>query len=387
MLSFYYLPDLCAGSFRCNALVKALQQVAPDLHIDLLTTQPNRYRHSKINAPAFERDGNVTIHRFSLPDHDSGMMDQARAFTAYSRQAVRVASGEYDAIFATSSRLMTAALGAFLSRRIKASLYLDIRDLFVDTMNDVFPNWLAKTSGPLIRAVERWTFQSANRINIVSEGFEDYIKRFLPVSDLRYFTNGIDEEFMNMTIEKELHSVPDIPLIVYAGNIGEGQGLHRVIPQAARKMIGSANFRIIGHGGRMSLLEKALVGVDNVELIQPVPRGELHKHYAEADILFLHLNDYPAFKKVLPSKVFEYAATGRPIVAGVAGYSARFIEQNVPNAAVFSPCDVAGMIAAINAIKTTPRSSDRTEFLNKYNRRNITEAMARDILSFCTNAS
>jgi len=32
----------------------------------------------------------------------------------------------------------------------------------------------------------------------------------------------------------------------------------------------------------------------------------------DADVLFLHLNAYKAFEKVLPSKIFEYAATGRP---------------------------------------------------------------------------
>ena len=46
-------------------------------------------------------------------------------------------------------------------------------------------------------------------------------------------------------------------------------------------------------------------------------------------ILFIHLNAYPAFEKVLPSKIFEYAATGKPILAGVSGYSADFIRNNL----------------------------------------------------------
>jgi len=59
--------------------------------------------------------------------------------------------------------------------------------------------------------------------------------------------------------------------------------------------------------------------------------------------LFLHLNAHAAFEKVLPSKIFEYAH-GKPIWAGVAGHAARFIASEVPNAAVFAPCNVPDAI-------------------------------------------
>jgi len=45
VLSFYYSPDLAAGSFRATALVAALRERAPlGTHIDVVTTSPNRYR-------------------------------------------------------------------------------------------------------------------------------------------------------------------------------------------------------------------------------------------------------------------------------------------------------------------------------------------------------
>ena len=44
LLSFYYPPDLCAGSFRASALIEALSRNRPkDLQVTVLTTQPNRY--------------------------------------------------------------------------------------------------------------------------------------------------------------------------------------------------------------------------------------------------------------------------------------------------------------------------------------------------------
>ena len=38
---------------------------------------------------------------------------------------------------------MTAALGAWIARRKRARLYLDIRDIFVDTIGDMLPSAFA----------------------------------------------------------------------------------------------------------------------------------------------------------------------------------------------------------------------------------------------------
>ena len=113
--------------------------------------------------------------------------------------------------------------------------------------------------------------------------------------------------------------------VVYAGNIGEGQGLHAILPQLAQRLGGRAQFRVIGDGGRRELLLERLrqAGVHTVEVLPPMPRSALLEAYSTADILFLHLNAQAAFEKVLPSKIFEYAATGKPIWAGVAGYAAQ----------------------------------------------------------------
>jgi hypothetical protein len=77
LLSFYYTPDLSAGSFRATVLVRSLLDVAPaGTTIDVITTLPNRYRSFSANAPTRETTGVVTVHRLVLPAHQSGMVDQ-----------------------------------------------------------------------------------------------------------------------------------------------------------------------------------------------------------------------------------------------------------------------------------------------------------------------
>jgi hypothetical protein len=173
-----------------------------------------------------------------------------------------------------------------------------------------------------------------------------------------------------------------LPLVLYAGNIGEGQGLNVFLAEAAARCEGRARFRVVGDGGRRAALLESLKarGVVNVEVLDAVPRGRLLEHYRQADVLFLHLNDHPAFTKVLPSKIFEYAVTGRPILAGVAGNPARFIEQHVPGAEVFAPCDAVGLATALGRILDGPRFVDRADFRARFSRRRIMHDMAMDIL-------
>jgi len=385
ILSFYFPPDLSAGSFRISSLLEALAAQGPsNLTIEVLTTMPNRYKGVAPVAPAREQYGNISIRRFALPAHNSGMKDQSRAFLSYARQVRREMRGkEFDLVFATSSRMMTAYLGAQLSRSMKVPLYLDIRDLFTDTLKDVLSGHISKPLLPLLRQIEQRTFKQAKRINVVSAGFIGHVQALVPNQDLQFFPNGIDAEFFAHDYSKPDYQLDEMPVILYAGNIGEGQGLHHILPSAAGILKDSATFKIIGDGGRHRNLDEALniTRADNVELLPPVPREELHRHYRDADILFLHLNDYDAFLKVLPSKIFEYAATGKPILAGVSGYAADFLRNEVAGVEVFRPCDAHDMNSAFKRLETSRSVFPRQAFLKDYARKAIMERMAHDILN------
>ena len=78
-------------------------------------------------------------------------------------------------------------------------------------------------------------------------------------------------------------------------------------------------------------------------------------------------------------KLFEYGALGMPIWAGVAGYSASFITENLYNAAVFSPCDVAGAVEAFEKLRIV--DEPREQFIARFSRKAIMDEMARDLVT------
>jgi len=383
VLSFYFRPDLSAGSFRITALVDALRQKLPEgSTIEVITTQPNRYASYSAEAPLQEQYESLTIRRVPLPPHQSGMVDQSRAFGVFARRVWQLTKSQpYDLVFASTSRLMTGVLGSAIARRQGAPLYLDIRDIFTETMREVLGRSPIRAAMPLFDGLERWALRPADRVNLVSPGFVEHFADKVGSGRLSHFTNGIDPEFLERDFRSSTRQKGSEKLILYAGNLGDGQGLHRVVPEAAKRLEGEARFCLIGDGGKRGELEEGLTreGVSNVELRDPVPRTELLDLYARADILFLHLNNYRAFRRVLPSKLFEYAATEKPVLAGVAGSSATFLNREVPGAAIFPPCNAEELVTAFRRL--TSDRVERRSFRQRFDRRTLMAEMAEDVIS------
>ncbi|MEJ7691778.1 glycosyltransferase family 4 protein [Daejeonella sp.] len=382
-LSFYFEPDLCAGSFRNSPLAYELgkQGMSSNVEVDVITTLPNRYGTYTTEALEFERKGNISIKRINIPFHQSGVWDQINSFKQYFNEVKRlIINKKYDLIFASSSRLFTAYLGYKIARERRIPLYLDIRDIFLDTIKDVFSNPLIKGPViPIISYIESQTFNYASHINLISGGFRDYFKKYDKAQYSEY-SNGIDPFFIDA-----VKVVPEIGkkqrTIVYAGNIGEGQGLHRVVPEAAKALGDGFKFRIIGDGGAKSKLLDSVGNTPNVEILPPVDRASLIEEYNNADFLFMHLNDYDAFKKVLPSKVFELGVFPKPLIAGVNGFSKHFVEKNLPGSIMVQPCNGYELAAKVLGYDSGS-PLDRSAFINSYRRESINQKMTESILKY-----
>jgi len=386
-LTFYFKPDLCAGSFRNSPLALELSYQAKlkNTIIDLYTTSPNRYSTFKTEALEYEELDNLRIHRIKLPTHKSGMIDQVLSFSKFYWNVRKLNKGtKADLVFASSSRLFTAFLGYKIAKKNKVPLILDVRDIFVDTISDVLkPSVIKPIIILLLKLIENKTFNYAKHINLISEGFKEYFLKFKENTNFSFFSNGIDNEFLNYEHSSNQIKSNINKLIIYAGNIGEGQGLHKIIPQSAKFLGKNFTFLIYGDGGAKTMLQNEIdkLKVKNVIIKNPVSRSELRDIYNNADYLLIHLNNYSAFKKVLPSKIFELATFPKTILAGVNGYSANFINKEVSDSYVFNPCDIS---ALVSFLKTNKQSDhiDRNKFKTKFDRSLINNQFSSKILKY-----
>jgi len=392
--TFYYPPDLCAGSFRAKSLTRALSRKLnnnDELHV--ITTHPNRYKNHRVKADNIEIIGKVTVHRISVPSHKSGMLSQVRAFAVYALAAYKLCKNlDPNFIIGTTSRLMTGVLTGISACRLGCRYFIDLRDIFSETISDLLSRkskLLGFVSKSIFSFLEKWLFNKSSGVNVVSEGFPKYFQeKGVDTSDWLFFPNGVDREFIDLTfIEKDRQD--SVKTILYAGNIGSGQGLEIILPHIAKLIGNKYRFLIVGDGSTNSLLKSTIKSenVKNIEILPPVKRGELIEYYHDADILFLHLNDIPAFRRVLPSKIFEYAALGKPIVAGLSGYSAQFLSDHVPYACLFNPGDVVGAEACILEATNIDISEKAVEgFIKIYSRQFIMDKMANQITAIMNDS-
>ena len=387
--TFYYPPDLSAGSFRAVALAKELaKKLASNDELHIITTHPNRYAGHKVTANDIELDGKITIHRIVVPGHRSGMLSQSRSFGVYAISAYKLCKKINPSfIIGTTSRLMTGVLTGVSAYKIGCRYFIDLLDIFSESISDLFSRknkMLGSVSKKIFSFLEDKLLSGAIGVNVVSEGFPEYFQEEgIDTSNWSFYPNGVDQEFTKINNKKDI-VLKQFKTILYAGNIGSGQGLEVILPDVAKKLGKNYQFLVVGDGGMKASLEGGIKrkNIDNVEILSPVKREKLIDFYQNADILFLHLNNIPAFRRVLPSKIFEYTASGKYIVAGLSGYSAKFLKNNSPYATVFDPGNVNQCVQLIKKAESLKIDKEKIDFfIKEYNREKIMQKMAAHILS------
>jgi glycosyltransferase involved in cell wall biosynthesis len=88
-------------------------------------------------------------------------------------------------------------------------------------------------------------------------------------------------------------------------------------------------FLLVGDGAERAKLEalKAKKCLDNVVILGQRPKSEMPEIWAATDVSLVMLRRSDAFKRVLPSKMFEAMAMGCPIILGVEGEACELLTE------------------------------------------------------------
>ncbi|MDD7583071.1 glycosyltransferase family 4 protein [Corynebacterium sp. 32222D000AT] len=118
--------------------------------------------------------------------------------------------------------------------------------------------------------------------------------------------------------------------VLYAGTLGRAQKLENALEAAkiARDKGLDVHLRMIGDGATwFALNERAEeLGLD-VEFHHRLPADQLREYYEWADTALVHLTDWDALERAIPSKTYELMQLGIHISAAVAGEAASLIHQ------------------------------------------------------------
>ena len=165
--------------------------------------------------------------------------------------------------------------------------------------------------------------------------------------------NGIEEKKYQklILISSTMNATQDSTRIVYAGNLGYAQSLMTLVDSV--KTSNNFNVELIGEGAQKSYINKYIADnhVDNVRVISSMGWNDLVDKYVEAEILYAQITK--DFASAIPTKIFEYIATGKKVVLGLPNGPAKSIFSSFSGVFFHEPLDVDSCICALNAAKNS----------------------------------
>ena len=268
-----------------------------------------------------------------------------------------------DVIVATSPQFFCGWAGVIVSRLRGVPFVLEIRDLWPESITTVG----AMRRGLLVRALEaleRAMYAAADHVVTVGDGYADrLVERGVPRSRISVITNGVDAEVyqpraVDPEVRRRFGVEPGDFACAYVGTIGMAGALDVMLDAAERlQRVGRSDVKLlaIGDGAERERLAAAAAsrGLTNLRFTGRLAKAEIPGVLASVDACLVHLRKEPLFESVLPSKIFEAAAMGRPILLGLRG-SARTLIERAGCGLCFEPEDGEGLVASVLQLAGDP---------------------------------
>ena len=261
-----------------------------------------------------------------------------------------------DVIFVYHPPLTIGLPATLLSRLWHVPFVLQIQDMWPETLSATG----MLNSPRILRWVgqfARWVYARASSILVISPGFRrNLLDKGVPADKVHFISNWVDTETYHPT-EPEPELAAELGLagrfnIMFAGNIGEAQGLETVIEAAdLLRDLHDVQFVIVGDGIALARLQQAAQArhLTNVRFLGRYPAHAMSRLYALADVLLVHLKDDPLFRITIPHKTLAYLATGKPILAAVSGDVAELVTGEGVGVTC-SPSDPAALAETVRGL-------------------------------------
>jgi len=264
---------------------------------------------------------------------------------------------QYSAILASGPPFSTFLVGRALSEERRIPLIVDYRDEW-DLANQYMENRKFGRLGAWVqRRQQSGVLRAASAVIATTRAstasLERAVQRSGSTARATCIYNGFDPDDFPQAPAPTLHRAPDAPLkLVYVGTLWNltsieplGQALRLLaqrLPDVNRRI------RLVVAGRRTPEEQQHLAELQAatgcVEELSYVDHSAAIALMHSADMLLVNLADHPGAERVLPAKIFEYFAVGRPILAVTPRGELWDLLEQRRSAAVFEPA-ATGQIA------------------------------------------
>lgn len=162
---------------------------------------------------------------------------------------------------------------------------------------------------------------------------------------------GADEPLFS----PQAHGTPSaVPEILFFGSFISLQGPRHII-EAAR-LVPEARWTLLGDGPLRSSCETMADSAANIFFEAWLPYHELPQRIGRADVVLGIFGDSPKAGRVIPNKVYQALACGRPVVTRVSpAYPAGLLSSRDSGLVFVEPADPPALAAAVRRLITRPQ--------------------------------
>ncbi len=239
--------------------------------------------------------------------------------------------GKPDVIIASSPHPLTCVAGIFIAKRYKVPCYVEVRDLWPESIV-AYSNKYTRKSFVIkcLATLEKWLYTKADKIIFLSPNNYQYIierewQHTIPKKKCYYLSNGVNLE--SFYKDKNEHKITDEHLentdlikFVYIGSIRKVNNLGYLLDIAKEVTNSKIAFLVWGKGDQLENLNQRIVdeGIKNVFFKGSVDKRYIPYIMSKSDINLLH-NGYSDILRfgISWNKLFDYYASRKPFLATI----------------------------------------------------------------------
>jgi glycosyltransferase involved in cell wall biosynthesis len=215
-------------------------------------------------------------------------------------------------------------LNAYIGLRIANKNNIPYIYYLIDHLHTLLP---FKPAQPIAKWLEANTIMGANRIFVINEGLLDYAVEMGGDRDKgRYIPAGVDlpkyqDNSYRDEIRRNYQIVDDEILLFFMGWLYDFSGMKEVCEILLKNcdVYPKMKIMIVGEGDILpdlkQLIQKYKEGKSRIILTGKVPFDDIPKYLSAADICLLPAYKNKIMENIVPIKLYEYLAAGKPVIA------------------------------------------------------------------------
>ena len=333
VFSQYFYPE----NFRINTLCRELVQRGHE--VTVLTGYPQYpigriYDGYGFDIPYETQWKGVKIVRVKVHARGKTPFGMLRNCIDYVRQAnawVRACEERFDAVYVFEVSPVTVGLPAVTYKeKFGVPMFFNLQDLWPENVEEVLGIRFKPLSWYLGRIVDK-IYAGSDKILCASRGFvKNLTDRVVPEGKLVFWPQFCLEPALEGKQRPEVYS-QDTFNIVFAGNLGDAQGLDLMVEAAAELKGSGIRWYLVGDGRAKERLQKQVgeYGVqEDVIFVGRVSEDEANRYVHFADCAYLSFKNNKIFNMTIPAKLQTYLACGTPVLAAAGGETAQLIRSS-----------------------------------------------------------